>query len=467
MTPTDATTFANPAACGAFRPLAPRRSADTGLSRSFLTHLILKTFYYRNDMLGHEVARSLHLPFSVIDEHLEDLRREKLVEVKGAEGNSTASYRFAITQHGRDRAREALKISQYVGPAPVTLKDYTDGLLAQTSSREPVNGTMLQAGLSHLVLPDEVISQVGPALNAQRSLFLYGSPGNGKTVLAEAIGRALGGDLLIPYAVEVDSHVIKLMDPIFHGEPETLDGGHGAFPPGAETLASFPSERPDGRWVMVRRPVVFAGGELTLEMLDLAFNPISKFHEAPIQMKANGGVFLVDDFGRQRMRPQDLLNRWIVPLESRVDYLTLHTGRKFQVPFEVLPVFATNLDPASLADEAFLRRIPYKIPIEDPTVEQFTRIFELNCQRRNLRFHQVMVAYLLRRHYAPENRPLRACHARDLLDQVTALSHYRGHEPVLTREMLDSACRSYFVDQEGPLVQTQSGHHPVSRLEIH
>jgi hypothetical protein len=183
-------------------------------------------------------------------------------------------------------------------------------------------------------------------------------------------------------------------------------------------------------------------------MLDLAFNPIAKYHEAPIQLKANGGVFLVDDFGRQRMRPEDLLNRWIVPLESRVDYLTLHTGKKFQVPFDVLIVFATNLDPLSLADEAFLRRIPYKIPVEDPTLDQFTRIFEMNCRRRGLRFHRVMVAYLQRRHYAPHQRPLRACHPRDILDQVTALCRYRGEEPTISRENIDAACRAYFVDTD-------------------
>jgi hypothetical protein len=182
-------------------------------------------------------------------------------------------------------------------------------------------------------------------------------------------------------------------------------------------------------------------------MLDLTFNPLSKFYEAPIQLKANGGVFLVDDFGRQRIRPQELLNRWIVPLESRIDYLTLHTGKKFRVPFDVLIVFATNLDPQSLADEAFLRRIPYKIAVNDPSVDEFTRIFELNCRRRQLRFHPVMITYLQRRHYTPAKRPLRACHARDLLDQVTSLCHYRGIEPIITRELLDRACAAYFVDE--------------------
>jgi len=210
----------------------------------------------------------------------------------------------------------------------------------------------------------------------------------------------------------------------------------------------------DRRWEKVKRPVVVVGGELTLEMLDLTFNRTSKFYEAPLQLKANGGVFLVDDFGRQRMRPEDLLNRWIVPLESRVDYLTLHTGKKFQVPFDVLSVFATNLEPRTLADEAFLRRIPYKIAIEDPSIEEFARIFELNCEQRHLPFHQVMVAYLHRRHYRPANRPLRACQPRDLLDQVTSLCRYRGIEPLITRELLDAACKSYFVNEpEAPAGQ--------------
>src|SRR4029079_8208321 len=222
------------------------------------------------------------------------------------------------------------------------------------------------------------------------------------------------------------------------------------------------------RWVRIKRPVVMVGGELTLDMLDLTFHPISKFYEAPIQLKANGGVFLVDDFGRQRVRPQELLNRWIVPLESRFDYLTLHTGKKFQVPFDVLIVFATNLDPNSLADEAFLRRIPYKIPITDPSTDEFTRIFELNCRRRHLRFHQVMVAYLQRRHYGPAGRPLRSCHPRDLLDQVTALCRYRGVEPSITRQLLDAACSSSFVDgatPDAPLARRER--HRSRRSEVH
>jgi hypothetical protein len=242
--------------------------------------------------------------------------------------------------------------------------------------------------------------------------------------------------MYMPYAIDVDGYIVTMYDPITHESLETES---------APSSIIAEAQR-DRRWVRIKRPVVIVGGELTLDMLDLTFNKVSKFYEAPLQLKSNGGVFLVDDFGRQRMRPEDLLNRWIVPLESRVDYLTLHTGKKFQIPFDVLTVFATNLDPLSLADEAFLRRIPYKIEIEDPTLQQFARIFEMVCDRRELKFHPVMVAYLHRRHYRPGSRPLRACQPRDLIEQVTALCHYRGEEPRITRELLDAACAAYFVD---------------------
>jgi hypothetical protein len=440
-------------------PSAPTTLEETGVSVDQLSQLFVKTLY-TGEATGIAVADRLRLPYAILAPLVEAIRAEHLIEVKGTAGSGTAAYRYALTDLGRDRARQYFDANQYVGPAPVPLVSYVSEMKAVAGARGYVDRDRLRAGFAHLIVSDEVLEQVGPAVNAGKGIFLYGPPGNGKTVIAEGMGRALGGDMYVPHAIDVDGQTVTVFDPVNHDSLESTDIE-------AEQGSVVKSTPWDRRWVHIRRPVVIVGGELTLEMLDLAFNPISKFHEAPIQMKANGGVFLVDDFGRQRMRPQDLLNRWIVPLESRVDYLTLHTGRKFQVPFEVLPVFAMNLDPASLADEAFLRRIPYKIPIEDPTVEQFTRIFELNCQRRNLRFHQVMVAYLLRRHYAPESRPIRACHARDLLDQVTALSHYRGHEPVLTREMLDAACRSYFVDQERSLAPTQSEHLPGSRLEIH
>jgi len=272
------------------------------------------------------------------------------------------------------------------------------------------------------------------------------------------MGRTLGGDMWVPHAIDVDGHVVTMYDPIIHHAVASESG----------TTSVIIQKTEDRRWVRIRRPVVMVGGELTLDMLDLRFNPLSKFYEAPIQLKANGGVFLVDDFGRQRQRPQDLLNRWIVPLESRIDFLTLHTGKKFQVPFDVLSVFATNLDPDSLADEAFLRRIPYKIPITDPSLEEFTAIFELNCRRRKMRFHGVMVAYLMRRHYAPVGRALRACHPRDLLDQITALCRYRGIEPAITRELIDAACESYFVSTAKPTPAVlRPRQAPPQRVEVH
>jgi hypothetical protein len=411
---------------------------DTGLAPDVIEQLLLKTLYGA-ELVGAVIAERMRLSFTLLEPLVEHARAEQLIEVKGANGSNAVAYRYSLTDLGRERARQFLDINQYVGPTPVPLPAYVAQMKALAASRGYLDRERLKQGFQHLIVDDQILEKLGPAVNAGKAVFLYGPPGNGKTVLAEGMGQSFGGDMYIPHALDIDGHIMTMYDPICH---ETLDVDAGAN----ETTSVVRSAPRDRRWVRIRRPVVMVGGELTLDMLDLTFNPISKFYEAPIQLKANGGVFLVDDFGRQRVRPQELLNRWIVPLESRFDYLTLHTGKKFQVPFDVLIVFATNLNPASLADEAFMRRIPYKIAVEDPTVEQFVKIFELNCKRRNLPFHQVMVAYLQRRHYGPSGRPLRACHPRDLLDQVTALCRYRGIEPVISREILDAACKSYFVD---------------------
>jgi hypothetical protein len=418
-------------------PPLPRTIEATGLPIDGIEQLLIKTLH-NGEATGHLLSERMRLPYSVLEPLVERVRAERMIEVKGATGTGTASYRYVLTDLGRDRARQYLDINSYAGPAPVPLAAYVAEMRALAARRGYIERERLRRGFENLIVSTEMLEHLGPAVNAGKAVFLYGKPGNGKTVLAEGMGRALGGDMYMPHAIDIDGHIITMYDPINH---QSLDEAQDA----ASIIAPAPRDR---RWVRIRRPVVMVGGELTLDMLDLTFNPLSKFYEAPIQLKANGGVFLVDDFGRQRIRPQELLNRWIVPLESRFDYLTLHTGKKFQVPFDVLTVFATNLDPQTLADEAFLRRIPYKIPVTDPSVDEFTRIFELNCRRRHLRFHPVIIQYLQRRHYAPVNRPLRACHPRDLLDQVTALCHYRGITPTITRELLDRACEAYFVDED-------------------
>jgi hypothetical protein len=420
-------------------PRAPMTIEETGLGPDQISHLFVKTLY-TGEATGVEVADRLRLSYQMLEPLVEQMRAERLIEVRGTTGQGSASYRYALTDLGRDRGRSYLDANSYVGPAPVSLATYVREMKAIAASRGFVGRERLRGGFSHLIIDDRLLEQVGPAINAGQGVFLYGPPGNGKSVIAEGMGRALGGDLYVPYAIDVNGETITVYDPVAHESLEAQDDSASAHTP---LVKAAPRDR---RWVRIRRPVVIVGGELTLEMLDLTFNPIAKFHEAPLQLKANGGVFLVDDFGRQRMRPQDLLNRWIVPLESRRDYLTLHNGKKIEVPFDVLTVFATNLDPLSLADEAFLRRIPYKIAVDDPTLDQYIRIFEMNCGRKQLRFHQVMVEYLIRKHYTPINRPLRACQPRDLIDQVIALCRYRGLQPAITQELLDAACAAYFVD---------------------
>jgi hypothetical protein len=439
-------------------PRVPVTLADTGLGADKIEQLLIKTLY-GGETTGLLLADGIRLPYAILEPLIERARAERLIEVRGAAGTGSAAYRYALTDLGRERARQYFEINHYTGAAPVPLQRYIEAMQELLASRGYIDRQRLRDGFAHLVIDDVLLEQLGPAVNANKAVFLYGPPGNGKTVIAEGMGRAVGGDMYMPYAIDVDGHIITMYDPITH---ESLETGAGEA---ASIIAEAPRDR---RWVRIRRPVVMVGGELTLDMLDLTFNPLSKFYEAPLQLKANGGVFLVDDFGRQRMRPEDLLNRWIVPLESRVDYLTLHTGKKFQIPFDVLTAFATNLDPASLADEAFLRRIPYKIAVGDPSVEQFMRIFEMNCRARELAYHPVMVAYLHRRHYRPLQRALRACHPRDLIEQVTALCRYRGSKPRITRELLDAACAAYFVDEPAAArPSVRQVRRPKRQLEVH
>jgi len=417
-------------------PAPPNTIEETGLHPDTLAQLLLKTLV-GGEASGTGLAEKLRLPYSVLEALVQHARVEKLLEVRGASGTGSAGYRYVLTDLGRDRAGQFFEMSRYVGPAPVPLAQYNAYVRACVDARPYLDRRTLSTGFEHLVVGNAMLDQLGPAVNSGKALFLYGAPGNGKTVVAEGIGRALGGEMHVPFAVDVDGQTITMYDPV----------NHLRMAEAASSQSVIATAAHDRRWECIRRPVVVVGGELTLEMLDLTFNPISKFYEAPIQLKANGGVFVVDDFGRQRIPPRDLLNRWIVPLESRVDFLTLHTGRKFEIPFNVFIVFATNLKPESLADEAFLRRIPYKILAKNPTMDEYCRIFELNCRRRGLTFDAVMVEYLERKYYKPRHLQMRACHPRDLISQVVDICRYTNREPVITRELLDAACGSYFIEE--------------------
>ncbi|HEY4721682.1 MAG TPA: ATP-binding protein, partial [Anaerolineae bacterium] len=382
------------------------------------------------------------LPFvSVVDGLLNTLKRDKLIEVlTSSAGFGEGAYQYTITGAGNQRAREALERSQYAGPAPVPIQVYNDSIRKQSMGRPKVSQKALRQLLDQLVISDKIFNRIGPAINSGSSMFMYGPPGNGKTTVARAIGNLiLSEDMFIPFAIDVEGQVVKLYDSVNHqlAKDEDIDPGTGALRAGAKR---------DPRWVKIKRPFIVVGGELTLEGLDLVFDDVNKFYEAPFQVKANGGMFLIDDFGRQQVRPRDLLNRWIVPLENRLDYLTLHTGRKVDVPFDVLVVFSTNLPPKDLVDEAFLRRLRHKVEITDPSYEEFAEIFKRVCEAKRVRYSQQGLAYLLQEWYIKRNRKLRAVHPRDICDQINDIATYFGVEPLMTKELLEMAAGAYFVE---------------------
>jgi hypothetical protein len=428
-----------------FLPTALNKVDDTGLSSLWLQDLILKVLYYQGNLSGFRVAEEIALPFAgITDQLLESLKREKLVEVKTSSvGLGEGSYQFAITSLGIERAREALERSQYAGPAPVPIEVYNEAIRRQGKHRVTVTVRTMRQLLSQLVISNTTFEQLGPALNSGTSIFLYGPPGNGKTSVARAFGSLiLQQSMYIPYALYVDGQVIKLYDSVNHQratEEESTASGTGSLRGGSV-------QRRDPRWVHIRRPFIVVGGELTLEGLDLVFNDTHKYYEAPFQVKANGGILLIDDFGRQQVRPRDLLNRWIIPLENRIDFLTLHTGRKLDVPFDVLVVFSTNLPPRDLVDEAFLRRLRHKIEIGDPTYEEYREIFKRVAQAKGVQYSDQGLAYLLQEWYIKRNRKPRASHPRDLCDQIIDISRYMSIEPAMTRDLLERAAHAYFVE---------------------
>ncbi len=414
---------------------SPRTLEEAGLSRDLITQLALKTLHFSGELTGTELARRLGLPFCAVESVLAGIKQQHHVEISGGALGS-GSYHYRITDTGRSRAMLFLEQNHYVGFAPVPLEQYRRYMHAfKAAMPRTVNRAAVRKAFSHLVISGRVLDQLGPAVNAGHSMFVYGPPGNGKTVISQAIHKLLDGDILVPHAIEVEGSIIRFFDPVNHVVlPETEITGLDL---GGET---------DRRWVRCRRPMVMVGGELSLDQLELSYSPSLGFYRAPVQAIANGGVLVIDDFGRQHCSPRDLLNRWIVPLESRVDFLALQTGQKFDIPFMTMIVFATNIRPAELVDEAFLRRIHYKIFAESPTKAEFLQIFENCCRDQQLEYHPDVVETLLSTYFKPRQIQLRGCQPRDLLNQVVSLAEYLGEPPALKADLLEAACAAYFVD---------------------
>jgi len=450
---TPAASFAAPAkqpACVP-PPPCPTSLSETGLSSAQLCDLVLKQLYLQGNRLGVQLARDVRLPFQVLEEVLRFLKDEKCIEVVSGDLIGPASYRFNLTDLGRHRAREAFDQCRYVGPAPVPLVAYVDQCRRQQVAGTTCSPDALRAAFSELIIRPGLLEELGPAVCSGKSLFIYGPPGNGKTMIAKGLGTFLndnGGDVYIPYAIDVEHSIVTLFDPTIHQTTDDdaqfqnplPDANTGMTP---ETVRAWSQGLPDMRWRRVRRPVVITGGELTLEMLDLRYHKASHFYTAPLHIKANCGVFLVDDFGRQIVSPRDLLNRWILPLEERIDYLTLATGKKVSVPFEPLIIFSTNLDPRELVDEAFLRRIRHKIQIGPPDRELFTEIFRLNCQKYAIPFAAEAVEYLYSQFYDQGKRP-RSSDPRDLLEIAQSICRYRNQQVLLTPELMAEATTRFF-----------------------
>ncbi len=420
-------------------PEAPLTAEASGLTPSWIADLVIKSIYFRTEMTGVELSRALHLPWPVLEPLCRNLKDERSLEIKGASGGMASAWRWAITSKGVERANEAMQRSGYVGPCPVNLHAYTDMVRRQYTSPNVSINEVKQA-FSDMVISERAMEKIGPAVNSAKSAFLYGPPGNGKTSIAERMCNLFAGAIFVPYALEAGGEVITVYDHYVHRPPDdieliraSLDSGDSGGP------------RLDQRWAICKRPIVIVGGELTLEMLDLGYNERLKYYEAPFQMKSNCGMLLIDDFGRQVVRPTDLLNRWIVPLEKEVDYLTLASGKKLEVPFAQFVVFSTNLDPKDLVDEAFLRRLRYKIEIGNPSPQEFIEMFKRTCKRKGVPYNASMMKYLLEEHYLKEKVPFRACHPRDLLDQLIDRARYRRIQPTLTPELIDDAWASYFV----------------------
>ncbi|HAH07819.1 MAG TPA: AAA family ATPase [Elusimicrobia bacterium] len=416
-------------------PASPDSIEATGVSFAFLQELGLKCIYQLGEVSGQQVADYLRLPFfNIVEKVLKSYVDDKYCEVLQGTSYVSSTWKYVLTVDGRRKALEVIARCAYTGPCPVSLAYYASLAKHQSPNLKDIHRPEVAEALSDLVTDPGLCEKLGPAVNSCRSIFLYGPPGNGKTSVGERIRRMFTGSIWVPYALEADNEVIRVFDPSIHTKVALSEAQ-------AAQLGA-----PDRRWELVERPLVIVGGELTLAGLELSYDANSKCYTAPFQVKANGGILLIDDFGRQRMEPRELLNRWIVPLEKREDYLSLRTGKQLVIPFELLVVFATNIEPKDLVDEAFLRRIRYKIKLSDPSADEFREVFKRCCAANRVAYDDDAVTHLIQKHYVEAKRLMRSCHPRDLVDQITDRAKFLGAPPALTQESVDGACETYFVE---------------------
>lgn len=423
-------------------PPVPEHVEETGLPASMIEQLLLKMLYFGGDVTGRDLAWGIGLKYSVIEDTIETLKRQHLIAVKRSLGIGNKSAVFALADAGRNLAREYLDVNQYHGPAPVPLYQYTAVVRRQRHPESWLTPEALARAYRHMVVTSRILGQIGPAANAGKSFLIYGQPGNGKTALAEALFRVEDTPIYIPYAIEYQGNIVQVYDPIYHQVLADDEGGLSA-------LVLEPTY--DRRWFRAKRPFIITGGELTMAMLDLSYNENSKVYDAPFQVKANNGIYLIDDFGRQRATPAEVLNRWIVPMERNVDYLSFRTGGKMTVPFEAFLIFSTNLSPDQLGDEAFLRRIQYKMLLHDPDEAEYREIFSRYCGARELDFDPALMDRFIESRYRRACKPMRRCHPRDIISHAIDIIHFERRDYTLTPELLDRAWESCFAEE--PVLQ--------------
>ncbi|MBV9297071.1 MAG: hypothetical protein JO145_15975 [Acidobacteriaceae bacterium] len=415
-----------------FTPPVPQSLADTGLPSSVIEQLILKSLYFKGDLMAGDLCRSMGIKFSFVESIIESLKLQQLVQVKSSLGLGRISATLSLTEQGRRATRDYIENNQYVGPAPVPIGQYCMAVEAQQMPPNWLSAERLKAAYSHMVTTNSILDQIGPAVSSGKSFLIYGQPGNGKTHIAEALSKIHTSDIYIPYAIECQGNIVQLFDPIYH---ELAERKEGEFDADLEV---------DGRWALCHRPFIATGGELSLSMLDLSFNTVSKIYDAPFQLKANNGIYLIDDFGRQKATSAEILNRWIVPMERRIDYLSFSNGGKMTVPFETFLIFSTNLTPDQLGDEAFLRRIQYKMLLRSPAVDEFRTIFCKFCESKHLDAPPELVDSFIAKHYLSTGKRFRRCHPRDVITQAIDYINFRRLPYELTEELLDRAFLSCF-----------------------